>query len=88
MGGMEIGDDVFVGAAVLNLYAKCGKMDEAMRVFDKNKMGRRDLVCWTTVITRLEQNGQAREAEAVHMLYVQEDASQKMSFMECIHFWL
>ena len=31
MGGMEIGDDVFVGAAVLNLYAKCGKMDEAMR---------------------------------------------------------
>ncbi|WKA04506.1 hypothetical protein VitviT2T_022538 [Vitis vinifera] len=49
------GDDVFVGAAVLNLYAECGKMDEAMRVFDK--MGRRDLVCWTTMITGLAQNG-------------------------------
>ena len=34
---------------------KCGKMDEAMRVFDK--MGRRDLVCWTTMITGLAQNG-------------------------------
>lgn len=58
------GDDVFVGAAVLNLYAKCGKMDEAMRVFDK--MGRRDLVCWTTMITGLAQNGQAREAVDVY----------------------
>ncbi|KAL6338148.1 hypothetical protein AAG906_012844 [Vitis piasezkii] len=58
------GDDVFVGAAVLNLYAKCGKMDEAMRVFDK--MGRRDLVCWTTMITGLAQNGQAREAVDIY----------------------
>ncbi|KAL4597196.1 hypothetical protein ACB092_12G217900 [Castanea dentata] len=36
--------DVFVGSSVLNLYAKCGKMDEAIVVFDR--MPRRDLVCW------------------------------------------
>lgn len=58
------GDDVFVGAAVLNLYAKCGKMDEAMRVF--NNMGRRDLVCWTTMITGLARNGRAREAVDIY----------------------
>ncbi|RVX08771.1 putative multidrug resistance protein [Vitis vinifera] len=46
---------VVLKASVLNLYAKCGKMDEAMRVFDK--MGRKDLVCWTTMITGLAQNG-------------------------------
>ncbi|KAM3731593.1 hypothetical protein ACB098_12G175600 [Castanea mollissima] len=33
--------DVFVGSSVLNLYAKCGKMDEAIVVFDR--MPRRGL---------------------------------------------
>ncbi|KAA8550610.1 hypothetical protein F0562_002294 [Nyssa sinensis] len=52
--------DVFVGSSVLNLYAKYGKMDEAMCVFDK--MPRRDLVSWTTMITGFAQNGRASEA--------------------------
>uniref|UniRef100_A0A7N1A2F7 Pentatricopeptide repeat-containing protein n=1 Tax=Kalanchoe fedtschenkoi TaxID=63787 RepID=A0A7N1A2F7_KALFE len=46
-------DDVYVESAVLNLYAKCGKMSEAMRAFDK--MRRRDIVSWTTMITALSQ---------------------------------
>ena len=58
------GDDVFVGTGALNLYSKCGKMEKAMRVFDK--MGRRDLVCWTTMITGLARNGQAREAVDIY----------------------
>ncbi|XP_021814262.1 putative pentatricopeptide repeat-containing protein At3g25060, mitochondrial isoform X3 [Prunus avium] len=55
--------DVFVGSSVLNLYAKCGKMDEAVMVF--NKMPRRDLVCWTTMVTGFVQSG--RPIEAVDM---------------------
>ncbi|KAL6271181.1 hypothetical protein ACE6H2_028092 [Prunus campanulata] len=55
--------DVFVGSSVLNLYAKCGKMDEAVVVF--NKMPRRDLVCWTTMVTGFVQSG--RPIEAVDM---------------------
>ncbi|ONH92850.1 hypothetical protein PRUPE_8G200000 [Prunus persica] len=52
--------DVFVGSSVLNLYAKCGKMDEAVVVF--NKMPRRDLVCWTTMVTGFVQSGRPMEA--------------------------
>ncbi|KAK9282538.1 hypothetical protein L1049_005459 [Liquidambar formosana] len=52
--------DLFVGSSVLNLYAKCGKIDEAMVVFDK--MPRRDLVSWTTMITGFVQSGRGREA--------------------------
>ncbi|EOX93881.1 hypothetical protein QUC31_004334 [Theobroma cacao] len=53
-------NDVFVASSVLNLYAKCGKMDEAMVVF--SKMPRKDLVCWTTIVTGFAQSGLAREA--------------------------
>ena len=41
--------DVSVGSSVLNLYAKCGKMDEATMVF--HRMPRKALVCWTTMIS-------------------------------------
>ncbi|KAK6141865.1 hypothetical protein DH2020_024389 [Rehmannia glutinosa] len=54
------GDDIFVGSSVLNLYAKCGKMDEAMGVFEK--MSKRDVVSWSTMITGLVKSGKAREA--------------------------
>eukprot|EP00268_Persea_americana_P003461 TRINITY_DN1104_c1_g1_i6.p1 TRINITY_DN1104_c1_g1~~TRINITY_DN1104_c1_g1_i6.p1 ORF type:complete len:678 (-),score=110.73 TRINITY_DN1104_c1_g1_i6:1329-3362(-) len=57
-------DDVFVGSSLLNLYAKCGKMDKAMRVFDS--MPKRDLVCWTTMITGFSQCGRATEAVGVY----------------------
>ncbi|XP_057484550.1 LOW QUALITY PROTEIN: putative pentatricopeptide repeat-containing protein At3g25060, mitochondrial [Actinidia eriantha] len=52
--------DVFVGSSFLNLYAKCGKMEEALSVF--NKMPRRDLVSWTTMVTGFAQSGHAHEA--------------------------
>lgn len=57
-------NDVFVGSSVLNLYAKCGKMDDAMVVFEK--MRRRDVVCWTTMITGFAQCGRMSEAICVY----------------------
>ncbi|XP_052171314.1 putative pentatricopeptide repeat-containing protein At3g25060, mitochondrial [Diospyros lotus] len=56
--------DVFVQSSLLNLYAKCGKMDEAMGVF--NKMPRRDLVSWTTMIKGFAQSGHACEAISIY----------------------
>ena len=52
--------DVFVGSSVLNLYAKCQKMDEPIVVFDS--MLRRDLVCWTTMISGFAKSGLPIEA--------------------------
>ncbi|GAV70715.1 PPR domain-containing protein/PPR_2 domain-containing protein/PPR_3 domain-containing protein [Cephalotus follicularis] len=54
------GYDLFVGSSVLNLYAKWGKMDEALIVF--NKMPRKDMVCWTNLVTGFVQSGRPREA--------------------------
>lgn len=54
------GSDIFVGSSVLNLFVKCGKMDEAMSVFDG--MRRRDVVAWSTVIAGLVKCGRAEEA--------------------------
>ncbi|XP_015892169.3 putative pentatricopeptide repeat-containing protein At3g25060, mitochondrial [Ziziphus jujuba] len=56
--------DVFVGSSVLNLYAKCGKMDEASVVFDK--MPKKDVVCWTSMLTGFVQSGRPVEALEIY----------------------
>lgn len=66
--------DVFVASSVLNLYAKCGRMDSAAVVFDK--MPRRDLVCWTTMVTGYAQCGRAREALDVYKRMQQKVGTQ------------
>nr|POF01860.1 putative pentatricopeptide repeat-containing protein, mitochondrial [Quercus suber] len=49
-----------VAADPSSTVAKCGKMDEATVVFDR--MPRKDLVCWTTMIGGFAQGGQPMEA--------------------------
>ncbi|PKU82297.1 putative pentatricopeptide repeat-containing protein At3g25060, mitochondrial isoform X1 [Dendrobium catenatum] len=53
-------NDVFVSSSLLNLYAKCGKLIEAVEVFER--MPRRDLVSWTTMITAFSNSGKSIEA--------------------------
>ncbi|KAJ4728464.1 Pentatricopeptide repeat-containing protein [Melia azedarach] len=57
-------NDVFVGSSMLNLYAKCGKMYEATAVFDKMK--RKDLVCWSSMINGFAVNRQPCEAVEIY----------------------
>ncbi len=40
--------DVFVGSSLVDMYAKCGSIEEAWRVFDK--MPSRDEVTWNAMI--------------------------------------
>ncbi len=40
--------DVFVGSSLVDMYAKCGSMEDAWRVF--NKMPSQDVVTWTAMI--------------------------------------
>ena len=49
-----------VGSAVLDMYAKCGRLDLARRVFDR--MTERDAICWNSMITSCSQNGRPGEA--------------------------
>eukprot|EP01018_Ginkgo_biloba_P030428 Gb_08964 [translate_table: standard] len=56
--GFEL--DVFVGSALIDMYAKCGTIDVSHVVFDK--MSQRDVVLWTSLIAGYAQNGLANEA--------------------------
>eukprot|EP01018_Ginkgo_biloba_P002781 Gb_22740 [translate_table: standard] len=52
--------DVYVESALVDMYAKCGRIEKARGVFDK--MPQRNAVSWTTMISGYAQNGHVDEA--------------------------
>ncbi|KAF6162026.1 hypothetical protein GIB67_002615 [Kingdonia uniflora] len=53
-------DFTSVANAIMTMYSKCGSLDSAVLVFDK--MVKRDLVSWSTIIAGYAQNGNSEEA--------------------------
>ncbi|KAG8082070.1 hypothetical protein GUJ93_ZPchr0014g47411 [Zizania palustris] len=53
-------DGVYIGSALVDMYAKCERPEEARRVFDA--MPERNIVSWNSLITCYEQNGPVDEA--------------------------
>ncbi|XP_008802609.3 pentatricopeptide repeat-containing protein At1g74600, chloroplastic [Phoenix dactylifera] len=53
----DSGDDVFVGTAIVDLYAKCSDMDAAVKEF--SRMPVRNVVSWTAVISGFVQKDEA-----------------------------
>ncbi|XP_027173835.1 pentatricopeptide repeat-containing protein At3g46790, chloroplastic-like [Coffea eugenioides] len=47
--------DVFVGAALIDMYAKCGSVDRSRQVFDK--ILNRDVVLWNSMLAAYTHNG-------------------------------
>lgn len=52
--------DGSVGNALVNMYAKCGSMEDARQVFDG--MVKRDVVSWTAMIGGYAESGQSEKA--------------------------
>ncbi|KAI4323600.1 hypothetical protein L6164_023193 [Bauhinia variegata] len=52
--------NMFAMTAVVKLYAKCGQIDEAYKMFER--MPQKDLVSWTTIVAGYAQNGLAKKA--------------------------
>jgi pentatricopeptide repeat protein len=52
--------DAFVGSSLVDMYAKCGSMEEASRVF--NKLSSRAVVCWTAMIFGHVKGGEGHKA--------------------------
>lgn len=53
-------DDVYIGNSLLAMYGKFGDIDRMINVFDR--MPRRDLTSWNSLISGLVKNGASREA--------------------------
>ncbi|CAJ2672326.1 unnamed protein product [Trifolium pratense] len=54
------GSDVFVASALIDMYSKCGYLNDARKLFDE--IPERNVVSWTSMITGYVQNERAREA--------------------------
>ncbi len=52
--------DAFVGSSLIDMYVKCGSMEEASRVF--NKLPSRAVVCWTAMIFGHVKCGEGHKA--------------------------
>eukprot|EP01018_Ginkgo_biloba_P037440 Gb_29880 [translate_table: standard] len=65
--------DVFVENSLMDMYAKCGRIDFARRLFDR--MSRRDVVSWNVMVAGYAQCGYANEALA--MFYQMQLAGMK-----------
>ena len=47
--------DVFVSTALVDIYAKCGCLYDALKVLDK--MSQRNVVSWNTMVVGCAHNG-------------------------------
>ncbi|KAJ0693164.1 putative tetratricopeptide-like helical domain superfamily, DYW domain-containing protein [Helianthus annuus] len=56
----EYKHDVFVNSALIDMYAKCGSVELARKVFDQTKT--KDIVVWSSMIVGYGLHGKAREA--------------------------
>ncbi|CAN6462149.1 unnamed protein product [Victoria cruziana] len=57
---MDFESDVFVGAALTDMYSKCGDIDDARNVFRRLPM--KDVISWNAIISGSVQNGDAEFA--------------------------
>ncbi|XP_051124330.1 pentatricopeptide repeat-containing protein At1g20230 isoform X1 [Andrographis paniculata] len=60
-----ISDGVYVGSALIDMYANCGKIEIARRCFDR--MPIRNLVCWNAILGAYSMHGKGKEAIEVYL---------------------
>ncbi|KAG9456843.1 hypothetical protein H6P81_001351 [Aristolochia fimbriata] len=57
---LKFDSDLILENALLDMYCKCGSLEEAILLFERMK--ERDVISWSTMVSGLAQNGQSREA--------------------------
>lgn len=61
----QMGINMYLGAALINMYARCGSIEEARRVFEG--MPRKDIVAWTATICGCGMHGLAHLSESLFL---------------------
>ncbi|KAK1293860.1 Pentatricopeptide repeat-containing protein [Acorus calamus] len=55
-----VGLDSFLGSSLIGMYARCGLVEDARRLFDRSLD--KNVVCWTSMVSGYTQSGRFREA--------------------------
>lgn len=63
IGRIGLGISVALGTALIDMFSRCGSIDESVRVFEG--MAVRNVLTWTVLINGLAVHGRSREALAV-----------------------
>ncbi|KAL2343715.1 hypothetical protein Fmac_005000 [Flemingia macrophylla] len=57
---LKFDQDLILNNALLDMYCKCGSLEDAKFIFDR--MAKKDVISWSTMINGLAQNGFSMEA--------------------------
>ncbi|KAK4772291.1 hypothetical protein SAY86_014066 [Trapa natans] len=63
-------NDVYIGTALIDMYAKCGSLDDALNAFES--MPQKNDVTWNAMISALAFHGRAEDALALFKLMLKE----------------
>ncbi|KAK9088203.1 hypothetical protein Scep_027285 [Stephania cephalantha] len=63
--------DIFVGTSLMDMYAKCGGLDDALKIFED--LPQKNIVSWNTIISALAAHGRANDALSSIKRMVEED---------------
>eukprot|EP00249_Psilotum_nudum_P016665 c25935_g6_i1 orf=43-2346(+) len=75
--------DVSVGNAIIDMYGKCGSLEDARRMF--NKMPQRDVISWTAMIAAYAQHGLGKEAlELFHQMQLKGIMPDEITFVSIL----
>ncbi|KAB1203618.1 hypothetical protein CJ030_MR8G000665 [Morella rubra] len=69
--------DVYVGSALIDMYAKCGNIQLSRLCFEK--LPRKNLVCWNAIMGGYAMHGQAKET--VEIFRLMQKIGQKPDFI-------
>ncbi|KAJ7979424.1 Pentatricopeptide repeat-containing protein [Quillaja saponaria] len=67
--------NVYVATALIDMYAKCGSLDDALRVFED--MPQKNEVSWNAMISALASHGRAKEAISLFKRMSEEGAGAR-----------
>ncbi|KAG6486090.1 putative pentatricopeptide repeat-containing protein At2g01510 [Zingiber officinale] len=74
--------DVFAGSAILDMYARCGYLILARKIF--NEMTNKNIVSWNTMLSAHAQNGQGREAIELFEEMLRQDVKPDSVTILCV----
>ncbi|XP_057974220.1 pentatricopeptide repeat-containing protein At5g15340, mitochondrial [Malania oleifera] len=75
---MEEEMSIMVGTALVDMYAKCGKINTALELF--KKMPRRNVVAWNAMISGLAMHGQGQDVLNIFPQMVKEVKPDDLTF--------